>query len=49
VEVKGRWNSGAKQKIREAAKGINLAVLPAYLQSEFAKRYKTKDDIVGRC
>jgi hypothetical protein len=49
VEVKGRWNSGAKQKIREAAKGINLAVLPAYLQPEFAKQYKTKDDIVGRC
>lgn len=47
IEVKGLWNSGAKDKIREAEKGINISVLPAYLQKEFEKQYKTKDDIIG--
>lgn len=48
IEAKGRWNSGAKGKIKEASKGINIVVLPAYLQREFEKQYKTKDDIIGR-
>jgi len=42
VECKGRWGSGAKDKIRKISKEIDIILLPGYLQKEFQKYWKRR-------
>lgn len=46
IEIKGRWNSGDRDRVRKAAELVHLIIVPAYLQNVFAKQYKTKYDVV---
>ena len=40
VEVKGLWGQGSKRKFTSATKKVDIVLLPAYLQRDFAKHYK---------
>lgn len=49
VEVKGPWTISAKTKFVAANQiGETVLLLPAYLQAAFAKRYRRRNEVLGR-
>lgn len=46
IEIKGQWLNNSRSKYLAAREQINIILLPAYLQKEFEKKYRIKNEII---